>query len=120
MPSAFSLNSKERKKILLQIVAELIRNSGGYIYELERFVKDEEKEIKDLANRKKETFDSHPKEIWHTPVLQYNLNGIFIQEHYNGATASRNTGLFHSSISLCCKGKAKQCGGFIFKFKYNE
>lgn len=92
------------------VYGENARNLGEFLY----------KNATIYLDRKKETFEAHPKEIWHNPVLQYDLSGNFIKEHYNGATASRNTGLFHSSISLCCKGKAKQCGGFIFKFKYNE
>ena len=65
MPSAFSLNPRQKNKILLEIVAELIRNSGGYIYRLEEFAKEEERQIKDFAKRKHETLTElvHKKEI---------------------------------------------------------
>lgn len=51
------------------------------------------------------------------PVLQFDLNGNFIQEFPGGTTAARKLGLNQSKISLVCNGKRKQTEGFIWKFK---
>jgi hypothetical protein len=51
------------------------------------------------------------------PVLQYDLNGNFINEYQGVREAARFTGFYDSSITMCCKGRLKQTKGFIFKYK---
>ena len=65
MPSVFSLNPRQKKEILIRIVAELIRNSGGYIYTLEKFIKDKERDIKDATKKRHESLVElvHEQEI---------------------------------------------------------
>ena len=60
-----SLSKQQKKYVLLGITKELIRNSGEYFYTLEKMIKDKEKEIKEAANKKHETFAEivHRKEI---------------------------------------------------------
>ena len=60
-----SLSKQQKKYILLGITKELIRNSGGYFYTLEKIIKDKEKEIKGIVNKKHETLAEmvHKKEI---------------------------------------------------------
>jgi len=53
----------------------------------------------------------------HKPILQYDLEGNFIQEWGSGKIASNNLKISHSGISECCKGKYKSSGGFIWKHK---
>lgn len=49
-------------------------------------------------------------------VEQYSLDGVFIKK-WNGATEAMNElGICKQSICLCCKGKQKQAGGFIWKY----
>lgn len=50
-------------------------------------------------------------------VSQYDLNGKWIKDYYNGATAAKETGLSHSEISKCCYNKIPHYKNFIFKFK---
>lgn len=55
---------------------------------------------------------------WFKPkeVEQYSLDGVFIKK-WNGATEAMNElGICKQSICLCCKGKQKQAGGFIWKY----
>ena len=49
-------------------------------------------------------------------VLQYSMNGEFITKYSSTRDAERQTGCYHNSISKCCKGKQKTCGGYIWRY----
>jgi group I intron endonuclease len=51
------------------------------------------------------------------PVLQYNMEGIFIKEWKNGKEAANVLGLGQPNIHLCCSEKIKSYKKFIWKFK---
>lgn len=51
------------------------------------------------------------------PVLQYSLEGEFIQEWKSASEASRHFKVHDSTIGGCCNGKQKTSVGFIWKFK---
>lgn len=53
------------------------------------------------------------------PVLQYSLDGNFIQEFKSVSEASRQTGISHGNITSCCNGKVYHhtAGGYIWKYK---
>ena len=53
-------------------------------------------------------------------VLQYDLNGVFIEEYISIAQAKRETGVSNSVISKCCKGEYKTAGSYIWKYKCDE
>lgn len=53
------------------------------------------------------------------PVLQYSIAGEFIKEWVSTSTAARETGVNVGNISLCCRGKYRQAGGFVWKYKNN-
>ena len=48
------------------------------------------------------------------PVLQYDLDGNFIKEYPSAKDAKEKTGL---KIQNALVGKAKFCGGYIWKYK---
>ena len=48
-------------------------------------------------------------------VNQYDLDGNFIKQWKSLTKASRELGIQISNISMCCKGKRKQAGGYIWK-----
>lgn len=51
-------------------------------------------------------------------VLQFDLDNNFIKEYNSISEAQRQTNIKSiSNISLCCNGKYKQAGGYIWKFK---
>lgn len=58
-----------------------------------------------------------------TPVLRFNLDGTFLDEFESCRAAAK---LFPSlkdaenSISKCCRGVNKTCGGFKWKYKYDN
>lgn len=51
------------------------------------------------------------------PILQYSLNGMFIQE-YLGATLVPNCN--EANIIACCKGKINSAYGYIWRYKDNN
>lgn len=56
-------------------------------------------------------------EVHRKPVLQYTENGEFIKEWPSLIAAEKGTGARSVNISNVCKGKAKTCSGFVWKFK---
>ena len=58
------------------------------------------------------------KQNFRKDVAQYSLNGELVAVYQSGAEAYRKTGVNSSEISLCCNGKRKTSGGYIWKF-YN-
>lgn len=59
----------------------------------------------------------YPQNRQKKPVLQYSLTGEFIREWISTSTAARETGLNVGNISLCCRGKYKQSGGYRWEYK---
>jgi len=53
-------------------------------------------------------------------ILQFSLDGEFIQEHESIKVASQNTGLSESLIGKTCRGVVKNPRKFVFKFKNGE
>jgi hypothetical protein len=53
-------------------------------------------------------------------IIQLTLDNVFIREFSSICSAAKELNLNKSGIIRCCKGKQKQCGGFIFKYKTNE
>lgn len=61
------------------------------------------------------------RQLWNPPkpnkkVTQYNNIGDIINEFISVMEAYRITGVNPTSISMCCNGKHKTAGGFIWKF----
>jgi hypothetical protein len=50
------------------------------------------------------------------PVSQYSIDGILIKNHDGVKKAATELGIDHGSISKCLVGKAKTCGGYIWKY----
>lgn len=51
------------------------------------------------------------------PILQYDLEENFIKEWKSAKECNDFTGIQRSRISDVCRGKRKQTGGYIFKYK---
>lgn len=50
-------------------------------------------------------------------VIQYTIDGEYINEYESTAEASRQTGINQGSISNSCLGRCKTAGGFKWKYK---
>jgi hypothetical protein len=63
---------------------------------------------------KKKMSDSKIKK----PIIQYDLNGVFIKNWESSCQIERELNFCQSNVSACCKGKYKQAYGF--KWEYNK
>lgn len=79
--------------------------SGGYIWSFEKL---SEEDIKIKMEKARKT--SIP-----SIIEQYNKLGELIKTYPSISEASRATNVSISGISLCCSGKYKTAGGFIWK-----
>lgn len=74
--------------------------AGGYRWEYQGEIPNEYK--KNWDNRKH--------------ILQYSLDGNFIEEYNNAEEASLATGVRTNYIQRCCSGDKKSFGGFIWRY----
>ena len=51
------------------------------------------------------------------PILQFSKDGEFIKEWPSMAEAHRKLRISQGNIWACCKGKRKQAGGFVWRYK---
>jgi len=58
-----------------------------------------------------------PRRPWGKAVLQFDLQGKFIEEFPNMAAAARELDISLTMISLCANGKSKAAGDFQWKLK---
>ena len=76
-------------------------------------VSEETKQKISVANKGKWIGDKSPCSI---KIGQYSLNDELIGVFASQMEAERATGLYHSNIAKCCKGKVKTVGGFVWKY----
>lgn len=60
---------------------------------------------------------NYTKQYRYVPVLQYNLQYVFIKEYKSLTDASQKTNINISYISDCIRGKRKTAGGYMWKIK---
>ena len=53
-------------------------------------------------------------------IKQYNLKGKFIKEYESSMQAEKETGIYHSNITRCCKNFYKTAGGYKWRFSFME
>lgn len=68
-----------------------------------------------LANLRKALAESPKRK--RTPVCQFSMEGEFIAEYPTVAAAVRATNVKSFTIRECCKGRYRQAGGYIWRFK---
>ena len=51
------------------------------------------------------------------PILQFDKNGILLNEYQGISDAARKTGINAGGICSVCKGKLKSAGGYAWKYK---
>lgn len=52
------------------------------------------------------------------PVIQFTLDGDVVNMFNSIKEASSETGIHPTDITMCCKGKRKHAGGFIWKYNH--
>jgi hypothetical protein len=70
-----------------------------------------------LKNKPKPPRTKKHRKNLSTPILQFDLEGNFIQEFEGMKIAGKITGANPSTIGMVCRGKQKTAGGFIWKYK---
>jgi len=81
-----------------------------------KFRSEEDKQKISKGNKDKpkpKEFNSHLSKA----IIQYDLEGNFIQEWKNSKEASKGTGVSKYNIQNCYLGRCKTSGGFIWKAK---
>lgn len=53
-------------------------------------------------------------------VMQFSLDGNFIEKYCSGKDAHKQTCINHSHIMECCSGKRKTAGGYVWKYEKEE
>lgn len=79
-----------------------------------------EEQKQKLRRQKTEIEKQHMREAkLKKPVVQYTKDMVFVAEFESTREAERITGVEHSKIIKCCKGKkhCKTAGGFVWKYK---
>lgn len=84
--------------------------------------KHDEETIKKIKEKRNQSIDQEKlnqffREFHSKSVLQFDLDGEFIQEFSSIKEASEKTGCSESIIGKCCRGVIKKPRTFIFKFK---
>lgn len=51
------------------------------------------------------------------PIIQLDLQENFIREWQSTIQVEKELNIYATSITACCKGKIKTCGGFIWRYK---
>lgn len=82
----------------------IFHKSHGFIWSLHELSDDEVKEKVKLASK----YNCNK-------IFQYSKNNILINQFNSLTEASQATGISISSISLCCQGKYKTAGKYIWK-----
>lgn len=71
----------------------------------------------EMVRKAKETKLKNKSYSHEKAVLQFSLNGIFVNEFASATEAERITGISRGGIQRCCVGKYKQAMGFVWKYK---
>ena len=139
--TTFTINGNCKNYNIHQLVAESFLNKNKYkkmCYEKEDDIKKLEINHKDEnpsncridnlewcthsyninygTRNKKVKFKMRNEYPYAFSVIQKNKNGQFINKYNSLKQAQEITGVDRKCISLCCKGKYKQAGGYIWEF----
>lgn len=49
-------------------------------------------------------------------IVQYSIDGVLVNNYESMAQAERETGISNRCISMCCLGKHKTAGGYVWKY----
>ncbi len=98
-----------------------LRNASSVLninrYTIAQSIKGEYKSAGGFIFRDQKFINIEPLEKTTTSVIQYDINGNYIKDWSSMMDASKSLGISISGISLCCSGKYKHSGGFIWKYK---
>ena len=91
-------------------------NKGNIISEEGRKNMSDAHKGKKYTEEEKQKFSNAAKNL-KKKVYQYTKDNVFITEFESTVDAAKLLKLDNSSISKCCRGVAKSCGGFLFRYE---
>ena len=101
-----SLNNKNYKReYISRCCKDKLISYAGFVW---RFGSDFDKIPKKIEVRNYSPF---------VPILQFDINGLFIKEWASVKFASNELNISDSGISNCCKNKMKSAGNFMWKYR---
>lgn len=69
-------------------------------------------------------YNVHYSDIWNNkgktgyrPILQFTKSGEFVKEYPSLCEVERQTGIRRCNIYLCCRGRYKSSGGYVWRYK---
>ena len=103
---------------------------GGGSHELPQFTKQKisgslrgitrsEETRKKISESGKGKYIPHNRPYQSKSVIQYTLDGQFVDEYPSTAEVTRQLGINQSNVSACCRGAKNHstAGGFIWRYK---
>lgn len=96
------------KKCISMCCKKRMTTSNGYVWLYE--------EDYNNNNYIKKSLNANAKRAYSKKILQYTIGGKYIRDWDSISEASRTLGINVSHITQCCKGRKKQCGGFIWRY----
>lgn len=113
------ISQKEKGKYVSNEVRQKISESKKG-----KALSDEHKNHISLTSRGRKFSDKHKnnlrKRAKKRAVVQYDTDNNIIMEYMSISEAEKITGVYHNVIIMCCQGKRKTAGGFIWRYKENE
>jgi hypothetical protein len=118
----YNINSRDYEQLRTKFITNVTGKSKPIGFGKGKKITWGDKISKSLKNKPKpigfgNKGKSKIKNINNKPILQYDKNNNFIKEWESGREAYRQLGIHYGSISVCCLGKTKTSGGYIWKFK---
>lgn len=107
------ITSKEKINSLLEKYNSEITKRNS----IKEKIENEKRRIKMTKEEKQIKMTQKAKEVNLKPVQKFSKNNELLQTYSSIKEASMLNDLQQSNISLCCNGKMKTSGGFIWKFK---
>jgi hypothetical protein len=112
------IDEEDKKQKLKERASKIDYKNPERIRKIKENTDWEEKEKKRLENTDYSTFLWKTHEKNKKPVLQFDMDGNFLNEFDCAANAARSLGFSNGgNITNCCKGRCKSSMGYIWKYK---
>lgn len=107
-------HSEETKRKLSQIFKGRPSSRKGV-----KLTDEQKQHLRDVLKGRSLSDETYQKLLAATakPVLQFDINGVFIEEFVSIIDVEKKLGYFNSNISACCSGKIDKVKNYIWLYK---